>query len=310
MRCLAVDVGGTKTAFAVVGAEGHGAPWVEPTPQGSLAALLELIERALARAEAEAGPVACVGVAVPGLIDFGAGRVTLCSNIPYLSGVGLRGLLEQRLERPVALDNDANLAAYGEYAARALERPVALVFVTISTGIGGGYVSRAGEVLRGESGRATDVGHLKLEREGERCYCGQRGCWETISSGRFLAERASRALGRPLSTPELFALAEAGEAAALALVRHAAEVAGLGLAGLARAFDPEVVVLGGGVGLAGGLYGRVLRESYAAGLVGFGEVALEPARLGSDAGVLGAGWFGLREASRRGKPPPEPPGGA
>lgn len=295
MRCLAIDIGGTKTAFAVVDAKGSGKPWSEPTPQAGLAALLGLLERALARAEREVGPVACVGVAVPGLIAFAEGRIELCSNLPYLTGVGLRSEVERALSRPVALDNDANLAAYGEYAARSGQR--ALVFVTISTGIGGGYVSRDGALLRGALGRAADFGHVKLERAGERCYCGQRGCWETISSGRFLAERASRALGRPVSTPELFTLAEAGAAEAVALVRHAAEVAGLGLAGLARAFDPEVVVLGGGVGLAGGLYGRVLRESYAAGLVNFGEVGLEPSRLGAEAGVVGAGWFGLREVA-------------
>ena len=303
-----MDIGGTKTAFAVMvereaaergvaepGSDGAGPsqPWSAPTPP-TLAGLLELVGAGLSRAEETAGEIACVGVAVPGLIAFEEGRIELCSNLPYLTGLGLRDALERRLSRPVALDNDANLAAYGEYAARRVAQ--SLVFVTISTGIGGGYVARDGAVLRGASGRATDFGHIKLDAAGEPCYCGQSGCWETISSGRFLAERSSRALGRTLYTAELFALAERGDAGAARLVRHGAQVAGLALAGLARAFDPEVLVLGGGVGLAPGLYGEVLRESYGAGLVNFGAVPLEPSRLGAHAGVFGAGWFGLREA--------------
>jgi glucokinase len=251
---------------------------------------------ALVRDAAErAGTPDCAGVAVPGLIAFAEGRIELCSNLPYLTGVPLRDVLANALGLPVALDNDANLAAYGEYAARGASG--SLVFVTISTGIGGGYVAADGSVLRGAKGRATDFGHIKVTMAGEACYCGQTGCWETISSGRFLAERASRDLGRPVSTPELFALAEAGDAPATALVTHAAEVAGLALAGLARAFDPDAVVLGGGVGLAGGLYQRTLRGAYRAALEHFGEVPLEPSRLGGDAGVLGAGWFGLRAAA-------------
>ncbi len=297
MRCLAVDIGGTKTAFAVVSAVGYGEPWSEATPQ-DLDALLELVGSALARSEAEGERLDCIGVAVPGLIAFEAGRIELCSNLPYLTGVPLKAELERRFTRQVALDNDANLAAFGEYASRAPEAPASLVFVTISTGIGGGYVSREGRVLRGESGRATDFGHVKLELDGELCYCGQRGCWETVSSGRFMAERASRLLDRELTTRELFALAEGGEPQAAALVSQAARVAGLGLAGLARTFDPDVLVLGGGVGLTEGLYQQVLREAYQDGLVNFGAVRLEPSRLGSHAGVLGAGWFGLREAGR------------
>lgn len=296
MRCLAVDVGGTKTAFAVVEAERHSQPWSEATPADSLAALLELVAAQLRRAERDHGRVDCLGVAVPGLIAFEERHIELCSNLPYLTNVPFAAELERSLGRPVALDNDANLAAFGEYAAR--RTPASLVFVTISTGIGGGYVARDGLILRGSGGRATDVGHIKLEPAGEPCYCGQRGCWETISSGRFMAERASRDLGRALTTQELFELAEAGDERAAAWVRRAAQVAGLGLAGLARAFDPDVVVLGGGVGLTEGLYRRVLQDAYAEGLVNFGVVRLEPSRLGASAGVLGAGWFGLRESAR------------
>jgi glucokinase len=308
-----VDIGGTKLAAGLVGREPRPLAVLRcPTPQGARA-LIDALAGIVGRLAACAPePVVAVGVGVPSLIDHVSRRVLMSVNAD-LADVDVVALLEERLGLPVAIDNDANLAALAEQRAGAARGLAHVVLLTIGTGIGGGVIID-GQPFRGSRGSGAELGHVVVQADGPPCQgrCPSRGCLETMASGtaiardaRALAERrpqgalaaAARREGGQLRAPALMALARAGEPEALEVVERAARHLGAGLASLANVFNPEALVVGGGVGEAGEVLLRPAREEYRRRALPPNAAApILQAGFGNEAGIVGAALLARERA--------------
>ena len=315
---LGIDVGGTKVAAAVI--EGAAAIHAveQPTDLADGGALLAGIEAAFAAVGERCGPPDAVGIGVPSQIEFATGTVLSSVNIP-LAGVPLRSELGRRLGVPVFVDNDANCAALAE--AQLVPDPPAqhLVMLTLGTGVGGGVVID-GRIERGHSGLGGELGHVIVDGQTALATAGdgfpRPGSLEWICSGTGLERAAtalaeagaSGALGRRLaedgrvSGREAVAAARDGDAEALGLFECHGRWLGLAIAGVVNTFEPEHVVIGGGLSRAADLFldaaiGEAARHALPA-LWERTEVRL--ARGGADAGVIGAGVLAAQELGRSG----------
>ncbi|CAN5627877.1 ROK family protein [soil metagenome] len=287
MTILGIDLGGTKIAVAAVAAGRILTRHRVDTPRTGGEAVLDAMARA-AREVLMAHPeIRAVGVGSPGPIDFARGVVLFAPNIPGLEEAPLVAGLQERLSMPVALENDANAAGLAEHLYGAAKGADTSIFVTMSTGIGGGiFVSD--RVLRGRHGLAGEIGHMTLQPGGPLCGCGYHGCWESIASGRAIAREASFSYCQGMTTVEVFRRARAGEWRALKVVDNAAHYSGLALANLMKAFDPDLFVIGGGMSQVGPFYLDKIQAAADAYTLGFPQLSLRTAELGVDAGVIGA----------------------
>jgi glucokinase len=307
---VGIDLGGTQIRVAVLqGAELRSRvslPTGEtPTPQRVIPRIHMAIEQALELAGTSLSHLAGIGVCVTGPLDSRTGVVFESPNLPEWNDIPLRSVFEAYYGLPIFIENDANAAALGEYIFGAGRGCKDLVYITVSTGIGGGVIVD-GKLLTGTSGAAAELGHITIDRKGERCNCGNIGCLESIASGTAIARRASEALARgervllstgPQGEPgriDAKAVAEAAEAgipAAAAIIQDAAEGLGVGLVSIIHIFNPEIVILGGGLTQMGSLLlqpalqivqERTMRVACKA-------VRIESALLGINAGLVGAG---------------------
>lgn len=311
LNVLGIDVGGTKVAVAQV-AEGEVRDSVEhPTRLGSTDELLAGIEDAVGELTARTGPADAIGVGVPSQIEFATGRVVSSVNIP-LAGVPLRERLGERLGTPVYVDNDANVAALAE-----AERGGAanLVMLTLGTGVGGGVVI-GGRLFRGATGLGAELGHVVVHGDGPLCpgNCPNRGCLEALCSGTALERDATElARDRPgsrlagdagadgrVSGRAVVAAAEDGDADALRLLDELGRNLGIGMASMINVFEPEQLLLGGGLSRAAGLFVDRAREEAASRALPaiFEHVEIALARGGADAGMIGAAALAAQEAAR------------
>ncbi|WP_370249956.1 ROK family protein [Nocardioides sp.] len=302
---IGVDIGGTKVLAGEIDDAGRLVRTASrPTP-GARVPLAE-VEAALDAAVAEVAQgrtPAGVGVAVAGLVDPDGERVMFAPHLPW-AGEPVRARLEERWGVPVAVDNDANCAARGEARFGAARGRSSALLVALGTGIGGAYVLD-GRVLRGAGGMAGEFGHMSYSVGGRACPCGLRGCWEQYCSGRALVRAAREHLpapesllhrwtgGRPsrLDGPMITDAAQRDDAVALAAYRDIGVALGRGVASLVAALDPEVVVIGGGVSVAGEPLLAPARQALATHLVGASHRTLPPllpATLGNAAGIVGA----------------------
>ena len=289
---VGVDVGGTKIAAALVDASGHVTARSElPTP-GTAGEL----DRALVAAVTalRPGPGVPVGVATAGLVDEVGGVVTGV-NVPWVAHP-VRARLSALLGSPVAVENDANAAAWAEHRFGAGRGAGSLVLLTIGTGLGGGFVLH-GRLEAGAHGLAAEVGHVCLVAGGRPCPCGLSGCWERYTSGSSLAAEAARLEpawlpgDRAAVGPAAVAAAHEGDAVAVQLLAEQGRRLGQGIAMLTSVLDPDVVVVGGGMAALGELLFGPARAALAAGVCPALPRTLPPivlAALGNDAGVVGA----------------------
>ena len=223
---------------------------------------------------AGAGNVAGIGIGAPGPLNPWTGVVLSPPNLPGWIDVPLQKILEDAFGAPAWIDNDANLAALAENRFGAARGASSLVYITVSTGIGGGVIDR-GRLIRGATGQAGEIGHSTIVPDGPRCGCGNLGCLEALAAGPAIARAAAELLraGAPSSlraaspdpdavTTELVVqAAERGDALALDVLTRAATYLGIGVATVVALFNPEIVVLGGGVTNAGELlFAPVRRE--------------------------------------------------
>lgn len=312
---LGIDVGGTKVAVGLVTGEGRVLSHVrEPTAEarrspGILASLVRLSRRAAAEAGVEWGSLAAAGIVLPGPTDPRGPTMLAAPTIPELEGVPLSPSLGVELGLPLAGDNDANAIALAEARFGAARGARVAVYLTISTGIGGGVVAD-GQLFRGASGTAGEFGHLVVEPDGEPCACGGAGCLETVASGPAIARRARRLLprhpesvladrswraGRSWDAHLLADAARQGDAMALHVWEDVGERLGLAVASIINLFDADCVVLGGGVMGAADLLLPTLRQVAAerAMPVLGRPVSVAPAALGEDAGIVGAAALGM-----------------
>ncbi|MDR3207670.1 MAG: ROK family protein [Oscillospiraceae bacterium] len=306
---VGVDVGGTNLAAGLVTPDGQiltraARPTAPDRPPEAIVADIAALIGELAGARQD---IRAVGVGIPGLVDSAAGRVIYTPNLPF-ADLPLAAMLGQSADRPIFLCNDANAAAFGEYAAGGGQNARALVMVTLGTGIGGGLVFD-GKILEGVGGAGGEIGHMVVRRDGRPCSCGRRGCWEAYASATALI-RATRAAmdahpdslmwpeghGDPprVSGRTAFAAAARGDAAAQEVVDGYLDWLAEGVANLVNIFDPDVICVGGGVSGEGDrlilpLRERVAALAYAAdGRSPALRAQIRKAQLGNDAGLIGA----------------------
>lgn len=311
---VGVDLGGTKLAAGLVAADGSVVARgrrATPAQEGERIVPLigELVTELVAAHRAEGIPV---GVGAPGAVDVD-GVLRYAPNLD-LRDHPLRAELEALLDVPVVVDNDANVAAWGEYrvGAGAGAEP-SLVMLTLGTGVGGGLVM-GDALVRGVGGMAGELGHLLIADGGRPCPCGNHGCLEAYASGTALGRRAAE-LAREGALPADSLLADVpveeltgkavtvaghrGDPAARDILTEAGHWLGVGIAGLVNALDPAIVVVGGGAMEAGELVLEPARQAAQARLLGRAHRQLPPvvrARLTDEAGIIGAGLLALETA--------------
>ncbi|MEX2156839.1 MAG: ROK family protein [Gemmatimonadales bacterium] len=305
---VGVDVGGTNIVVGTVAEDGSEVLGVvsEPTisEQGADAVVARIVRLARASmAEAGGKEIAGVGIGSPGPLNTKTGVVLLTPNLGW-TNMPLRDRVAGALGLPAALDNDANCAIFGEWwrgAARGAEYVVGL---TIGTGIGGGIVL-GGRIYHGASDVAGEFGHMTIDLAGRRCKCGNYGCLEAYASGPAIAARAIEGIeaGADTALPQyvagdlakitaqvVYEAAHDGDAYALDMVRETAKLLGVGVANILNIFNPEVVVICGGVTLAGDklfapLQSEVQRRAFKPA---WEACRIVPGALQGTAGVYGA----------------------
>ncbi|WKN50037.1 ROK family protein [Nocardioides sp. Arc9.136] len=301
---IGVDVGGTKVLAAEVDAAGAVLRTARRSTPGRRVDAV-LVEQALSEAVAEVADgrrVDGVGLAAAGFVDAAGERVMFAPHLPW-QGEDVRARLADRWGTTVVLDNDANCAALAEGTLGAARGVADFLLITMGTGIGGGLVL-GGRVHRGRNGMAGEFGHAQVVPDGQPCECGGAGCWEQYSSGNALVRFARARIGREptmleqlcggdpstLVGPMVTEAAEQGDLVARQAFASVGDWLGVGLANLVAAFDPELVVVGGGVSAAGDRLLEPARHALVRSLVGAAHREVPPvvrARFGPEAGVVG-----------------------
>ncbi len=325
MLVLGVDLGGTKILTSVVNPEGRILSWdrsATPAGQGSegvIRAILASAERALQGGSVTIERVSAVGIGAPGLVDTKAGILFTSPNLPGWKDIPLRDIIQEKLREKAFLINDGSAAALGEHYFGAAKGVSHFIYITISTGIGGGIVID-GKVLNGFKGMAGEIGHMTIADEGPPCHCGNRGCWEALASGTALAKAARKLIETGADTTILnFAegkidnvtahtvqsAAEKGDPMANDLILKTAYYFGVGVANLINIFNPEMIVIGGGLSNMGE---RLFKPAHTvveerAFNRAYRTVRFVRAALGRNSGVLGAAAFAFAEMKRPGGEP-------
>ena len=311
VEAIGVDLGGTKMLVGVVDAE-RNVSYRGAAPSIGLGQeeLIATLERELEAAVDARPGVASIGLGIPCTIDRERGVAVSAVNLE-LANVPVRDLISNRLGLPVALDNDANAAILAEHrfgAARGAENAVML---TVGTGIGGGLVI-GGEVYRGSTGAGAELGHVVIEADGPPCQgnCPNHGCVEALASGTAIAREGlaaaegapDSALGRAvadgatLDGKEVTDSALDGDPIAIGVLEKVGRRLGVALASFANVFDPDVIVIGGGVIKAGDLLLDPARAELAdRALPPMNQTPVAAAGLGPDAGMIGAATMAMLE---------------
>ncbi|GAA3410245.1 ROK family protein [Paenibacillus hodogayensis] len=306
-----IDIGGTNIKSGIVDADGS-ILHTDNTPTDAQAGPASLLGKLYgiaadykARAEAEGWEACGMGVATAGYVHAGEGRIGYAtSNIPGWTGVPLRDNMARETGLPVALVNDAHAFAIGEAwigAGRSLTE--GFLCITLGTGVGGSWITAAGEPYYGRDGYAGGYGHIVIRHGGQPCNCGLKGCWEQYASVRALMRQAAEAgIGESLtggSAKVLFELARGGDETALGVIDRYAEYVAVGLTSLTHALNPHAVVIGGAVTAQGDfLFSRIDRMAQEQRMPAYGPVRIVPAELGEHAGLAGAAKLAWRSALR------------
>jgi len=304
---LALDLGGTRFRLALVDQTGklHRRFVALTHAEDGREQVLRRIKEAAREMTSSVGleTVQGMGIAAPGPIDPVSGVLLTPPNLPGWENTPLKSLFEEEFRFPVYVGNDANLAALGEHRYGAARGVDDFVYITISTGIGGGIIS-GGRLLLGAKGLAGEVGHMTIDLQGPQCSCGNTGCWEAMASGSAIARTAIERIkgGRESVITSLVGAelekvtaetveqaARSGDPLAQEVMAEAGTLIGVGLVNLIHIFNPRLIVIGGGVSKAGDLIFEPARRIIAQrAMPPFREVEIIPAALGDDAGLLGA----------------------
>lgn len=295
---LALDYGGTKHTAAVVAVGGrvwlaHERVYSPPGADGDYdrATMLRMARELLARTP---GQLVAIGVSFGGPVDATRGLVRLSHHVPGWENTPLRDRLQAEFSAPVAVDNDANVAALGEWTFGAGQGCASLLYVTVSTGVGGGWILD-GKVYGGADGMAGEIGHIVVRPGGMECVCGKRGCLEAEACGPAIAKKmqerrtaAGLDASEPVTGEAVARAALQGDGLAQDVMDDAARMLGVGLGSAINLMNPGRIVLGGGVTKSGERYWRIVRETARAHALPQMRVEIEPARLGDDAPLWGA----------------------
>ena len=306
---VAVDLGGTHLRTAVCASDGRilfrskTRSEAERGAEHVVERMVVLVEKAIRSVPRES--VLGIGIGAPGPLDPRTGIVIDCPNLPGFENYPLRDRIAHQTGIPTIVENDANAAAVGEHQFGAGKGFANMVYLTISTGIGGGIIAD-GHIYWGDRGVAGEIGHMIVEPHGPRCNCGNIGCLEAVAAGPAIARNARGAIaaGRasrileltPGRDPEQITArivtdaAKEGDPLGMELLAHAGFYIGIGVCNLLHILNPGRIVIGGGVSFAGDLLFGPIRKTVdeRAPLVFRENVQIVPAALGDEAGLLGA----------------------
>lgn len=301
---VGVDLGGTKVATALITTDGDIIKRVrlDTMSEQGPETLINRIAQSVKDVQ-QGLNILGVGVASPGPLDSDNGVVLYTPNLAGWTNVPLRDKLHAALQSEVKLANDANAAAWGEYVFGAGRGTQNMIYITISTGIGSGLVLN-GELFVGTNTFAGELGHTIINPDGVRCGCGNIGCWEACASGTAIGRYAQEAVadgptkiadlaqeeGVPVSAKHVFEAVQLGDEVAQEIFDKVVHFIGIGLTNTIHAYNPERIVIGGGVSNAGDLLFDAIRKKTDELLMSpyRGTCDIVPAQLGNDVGVLGA----------------------
>ncbi len=310
---LAIDLGGTKIIAAVISSTGqviareYCLTLAAEGTQSVIERVFSAIDHLLSLRSTDSSRLDSISIAAAGVINLEEGLITSSPNLPGWHNVPLRDIVRSKYRINTILINDASAAALGEHRFGAGRGVNNLVYLTVGTGIGGGIIIN-GRLYFGSSGSAGEIGHMTIDVNGPRCNCGNIGCLEVLASGSAVAREAIRRIrqGEGSSLTEIMegkienitaekvgAAAQDGDCLALEVITGAATYLGVGMVNLVNIFNPEMIIVGGGVAKMGDLLlnpaRQVVRER--AFLLPAEAVRIVPAQLGEDSGVLGAAVF-------------------
>ncbi|TYP49786.1 ROK family protein [Thermosediminibacter litoriperuensis] len=305
---VGIDLGGTKIATCAMDEAGNLLEKTElPTlakegPEKVIERMKRSVYEVLKRLDLSLSDIAGIGIGVPGPMDAKRGRVKNPPNLPGWKDIPLLSIMEEEFNIPVFMENDANAAAIAENLFGAGKGVKNFIYITISTGIGGGAITN-GRLFKGGDGNAAEVGHMTINFEGPVCGCGNSGCWEAYASGTALTRFAREGIlsGRKTRITDLagqdevraehvFAAAKEGDEFARELVEKEGFYLGVGLANVVNAYNPERIAIGGGLTHAWDMFYSTMVEVMKTRALPANVEHLEvmKAKLGTDVGTIGA----------------------
>ncbi|MBN1272456.1 MAG: ROK family protein [Candidatus Aminicenantes bacterium] len=286
------DMGGTELKYGLVSDEGriiHSGNIKTPTKINSLLETLKDIWENLKKQSSK--NVLSAGFGIPGIFSRSEEKILQSPNYPELDGFALKPALAKFIDVPFQLNNDANMAAFGEYKAGAGKDAHSMVMLTIGTGVGSGIILE-GNLWQGKCGFAGELGHITVNTEGDPCNCGSRGCLETeVSSWKIISTYKEDSHHKDMITAkEVFSRAKKGDPSATKAVSRAGYFLGIGLASVINLLNPEKIILGGGIMKSGDYFlpfvlDETEKRSYGAS---FRCCKIVNAVLGNSAGLIGA----------------------
>ena len=314
---LAIDLGGTKIFTAIISNKGqvlareYHLTLADEEPQSVINRILSAIDHLLNQRNIDSSQLDSISIAAAGAIDFDKGLITSSPHLPGWHDVPLRDIVKEKYRVNTFLINDASAAALGEHHFGAGRGVNNLILLTVGTGIGGGIIIN-GRLYSGASGSAGEIGHTTIDVNGPRCSCGNTGCLEALVSGTAVAKEAIKRIGQGersslteivggkienITAEEVLTAARGGDSLASEVILKAATYLGVGLVNLVNIFNPEMIIIGGGMAKMGDLLlnpaRQVVRER--AFQLSAQAVQIVPAQLGDDAGVLGAAVFAFQQ---------------
>lgn len=307
---VGVDLGGTKIYTALVDLEGNIVKEVTLKTEANkgenlvLEKLLKSIDDVLEGTDIN--EVRAIGIGSPGPLDVEKGLIVYSSNLPFRN-FNIVKPIKDRYKINTYLDNDANVATLSEFMFGAGKGSKNMIFVTVSTGIGGGAIIN-GSLFRGSTSNALEIGHTTVMKGGPRCGCGNTGCAEALASGTAIMKRAKEAVDSKVETSlknydditarEVFLEAEKGDKVSKDILDDSLSYLGITIANLANTFDPDKIVIGGGVSEAGRIVFDKIEEEMERRCIKtiYNNCKVEKALLGGKAGVLGAAALAILES--------------
>jgi glucokinase len=314
---LSIDIGGTKIAMALVNGRGDIiARKTRPTlasrgPEAVIENLSSGIEDFLSESEIRPEGLNAISMAVAGVIDMKRGLITVSPNLPGWNNIPLRKIIYDKFKITTFLLNDADAAALGEYFYGAGQGLNTIIVLTLGTGIGGGIIIN-GKLYFGHSVSAAEIGHMVIDTNGPKCACGNRGCLEALASGTAVAREAISRIrrggqsslveiagGKPenITAEMVHRAAKEGDSLACEVIDRAAYYLGIGVVNLLNIFNPEMVIFGGSMAQMGDLLLQPVRQiiSEKAYPHMVKSTSIVQARLGNDAGILGAAVYAMEQ---------------
>lgn len=309
---LGIDLGGTKIKGIICGCDGKIlSEYTLPTncsegQSGVSHRIIYIIDKVIEKWEGSISEIKAIGVGSPGPLDSQKGIIIKAVNIP-LKNFNIVKIISSKYNIPTYLDNDANAAAIGEYIFGAGKGSRNMVYVTVSTGIGAGAIIN-GMIYRGNTNNSLEVGHMTIDPDGPKCNCGNYGCLEALASGTAIGREAKVAIENGYNTSllnyknptakEVFHEAYKGDEISIKILDKCLNYLGIGIANIITIFDPELIIIGGGVSKGGQVVFDKVKEvvNKRCMSVYTQSCHIVPAALSTDAGAIGAAALAIMEA--------------